>query len=111
MAKINVQLLDGAITEVIEDSFETEGCPTCDFGKAYVSEIKFKIEVNYMDCPLEVTLLGRGEKGYSKSLSLANIITLMSYIIENEVSYEGFLYLCRTKLNKDGDVSIYTTEL
>lgn len=110
MAKVNIQLINGTITEVIEDSYMHEGCPTCDFGKAYIKELYFVVEVNGYDKPQIVKLVSRDEEKYSDSLSVGNVIMLMAKVIENDVDFEGFLYLCRTKLNKKGDIEMTVSE-
>ena len=39
MATEILKLADGAITNITDDSWKSDGCPTCDYGAEYITEL------------------------------------------------------------------------
>ena len=52
MATEILKLADGAITNITDDSWKSDGCPTCDYGAEYIIELyltttKLSIEIYF----------------------------------------------------------------
>ena len=49
-----LELKDGAVTNIESDNWKTDGCPTCDYGAEYITELYVKttslsIEIEFKD--------------------------------------------------------------
>lgn len=101
MAEINVQLTDGVITDVFEDSSGKKGCPTCDLGSRYCETLTFYILKEGENQKRVIKISTEHMYQYDEYdpeyiLSISNIITLLAEVIENPISYDEFLERCRS---------------
>lgn len=99
MATINVKLTDGNIVSIEEDSCSYKGCPTCDFGSEYIKELTFAVEVDWSPNKQIVKIKSNTMYEYAEELSTANMIKLLTKVIENPMNFHEFLRTCKETLN------------
>lgn len=103
MAIINVKLTDGNIVSVEEDSYSYRGCPTCDFGSEYIKELKFVVDVDWSENQQIVEITSNQMYDYAEEMNGANIIKLLTEVIENPMNFHEFLRTCKETLNINED--------
>lgn len=113
MARINVSLIDGTISEVIENDYMNEGSPTCetsDYGSERIREIRFIIDVDWSENQQIVEITSNQMYEYAEELNTSNIIKLITKVIEEPMNFHEFVDFCKKTLveqNKDIEIEVY----
>ena len=103
---MKIDLTDGCIFGIDENSYSFRGCPTCDYGSEYITELIFDVELYKDNKEKKVIVTSNQMYEYNEKMNVGNTIMLMAEIIENKVSFDKFLNKLKTWFGEDCEIKI-----
>lgn len=89
-----LKLKDGAITNIESDNWKTDGCPTCDYGAEYITELNvkttgFSVKIEFAD-----------ENDYVSTATILSVFLKNVNIITEMTERQFINWLIETLQNK-----------
>ena len=103
---MKIDLTDGYIFGIDEDSDSSMGCPTCDYGSEYIKKLTFYISLSKDNSNRDVIVESKQMYEFNEKMNVANTIEILCDIMEEPISYDDFVDSCNTWFGKDCEVRI-----